>query len=211
MGQAVSQRRRGRRGGPTDAGPVAVPGIDVDDRTGYLSQSSSRGTRRRSAFGRRTLVVSSITENVTRVPPADLSKIAQAARTTSLSRRLSAEAEAGAYEETARWETGRQACPSNPRARALGVPFSTVGMLTSGIRSRESEKCTMGRHELRRHHTRLLAQFDAAPPRNRSGPSTSGLPALNGSCVQFIRIPQLQAQLDVVLGALRRSPDGVHV
>jgi hypothetical protein len=40
---------------------------------------------------------------------------------------------------------------------------------------------------------------------------TSGLPALNGSCVQFIRIVQLQAQLDVVLGALRRSPDGVHV
>jgi hypothetical protein len=29
--------------------------------------------------------------------------------------------------------------------------------------------------------------------------------------VQFTRIAQLQAQLDVVLGALRRSPDGVHV
>jgi hypothetical protein len=27
--------------------------------------------------------------------------------------------------------------------------------------------------------------------------------------VQFIRIAQLQAQLDLVLGALRRSPDGV--
>jgi len=29
--------------------------------------------------------------------------------------------------------------------------------------------------------------------------------------VQFTRIAQLQAQLDVVLGALRRSPNGVHV
>jgi hypothetical protein len=29
--------------------------------------------------------------------------------------------------------------------------------------------------------------------------------------VQFTRIAQLQAQLDVVLGALRRSTDGVHV
>jgi hypothetical protein len=29
--------------------------------------------------------------------------------------------------------------------------------------------------------------------------------------VQFTRIAQLQAQLDLVLGALRRSPDGVHV
>jgi hypothetical protein len=29
--------------------------------------------------------------------------------------------------------------------------------------------------------------------------------------VQFTRIAQLQAQLDVLLGALRRSPDGVHV
>ena len=29
--------------------------------------------------------------------------------------------------------------------------------------------------------------------------------------VQFIRIAQLQAQLDLVLGALRRSPDRVHV
>jgi hypothetical protein len=29
--------------------------------------------------------------------------------------------------------------------------------------------------------------------------------------VQFTRIAQLQTQLDVVLGALRRSPDGVHV
>ena len=29
--------------------------------------------------------------------------------------------------------------------------------------------------------------------------------------IQFIRIAQLQAQLDLVLGALRRSPDGVPV
>jgi hypothetical protein len=29
--------------------------------------------------------------------------------------------------------------------------------------------------------------------------------------VQFTRIAQLQAQLDVVLGALRRSPDAVRV
>lgn len=29
--------------------------------------------------------------------------------------------------------------------------------------------------------------------------------------IQFTRIAQLQAQLDVVLGALRRSPDGTHV
>ncbi len=29
--------------------------------------------------------------------------------------------------------------------------------------------------------------------------------------VQFTRIAQLQAQLDVVLGALRRSPNRVHV
>jgi hypothetical protein len=29
--------------------------------------------------------------------------------------------------------------------------------------------------------------------------------------VQFTRIAQLQAQLDLVLGALRRSPDGAHV
>jgi hypothetical protein len=29
--------------------------------------------------------------------------------------------------------------------------------------------------------------------------------------VQFTRIAQLQAQLDLVLGALRRSPDRVHV
>jgi hypothetical protein len=29
--------------------------------------------------------------------------------------------------------------------------------------------------------------------------------------VQFTRIAQLQAQLDVVLSALRRSPDGGHV
>ena len=29
--------------------------------------------------------------------------------------------------------------------------------------------------------------------------------------VQFIRIAQLQAQLDLVLGALRRSPDRIHV
>ncbi len=29
--------------------------------------------------------------------------------------------------------------------------------------------------------------------------------------VQFTRIAQLQAQLDVLLGALRRSPNGVHV
>jgi hypothetical protein len=28
---------------------------------------------------------------------------------------------------------------------------------------------------------------------------------------QFIRIAQLQAQLDLVLGALRDSPDRVHV
>jgi hypothetical protein len=28
--------------------------------------------------------------------------------------------------------------------------------------------------------------------------------------VQFTRIAQLQAQLDVVLGALRRSPNGIH-
>ncbi len=29
--------------------------------------------------------------------------------------------------------------------------------------------------------------------------------------VQFTRIAQLQAQLDAVLGALRRSPKGVHL
>ena len=29
--------------------------------------------------------------------------------------------------------------------------------------------------------------------------------------VQFTRIAQLQAQLDVVLGALRHSPNGVHM
>ena len=56
-------------------------------------------------------MVSSITQHVTRVPPAELSKIAQAAREDNdRSRGLPAEAEAGAYEETARWETGRQAC-----------------------------------------------------------------------------------------------------
>jgi hypothetical protein len=56
--------------------------------------------------------VSSITENVTRVPPADLSKIAQAAggQRPSAGAYRPTEAEAGAYEETARWETGRQAC-----------------------------------------------------------------------------------------------------
>ena len=53
----------------------------------------------------------------------------------------------------------------------------------------------------------------------RRGAATASLWAVNQRLanaerelgVQFTRIAQLQAQLDVVLGALRRSPDGVHV
>jgi hypothetical protein len=53
----------------------------------------------------------------------------------------------------------------------------------------------------------------------RRGSATESLWAVNQRLanaerelrVQFTRIAQLQAQLDVVLGALRRSPDAVHV
>ena len=53
----------------------------------------------------------------------------------------------------------------------------------------------------------------------RRGSTTESLWAVNQRLanaerelrVQFTRIAQLQAQLDVVLGALRRSPDAVDV
>jgi hypothetical protein len=53
----------------------------------------------------------------------------------------------------------------------------------------------------------------------RRGSATESLWAVNqrlanAECelrIQFTRIAQLQAQLDLVLGALRRSPDGAHV
>jgi hypothetical protein len=63
----------------------------------------------------------------------------------------------------------------------------------------------------RQHHWRF-AQYDA-------GSAIDSLSTVNQRLanaerewrVQFTRIAQLQAQLDVVLGALRRSPNAVHV
>lgn len=103
--------------------------------------------------------------------------------------------------------------PLHPRARTLGVPFSTAGILTSGIRSRESEKFAMQRHEL------ASASPYSVSGAVRRGSATESLPAVSQRLanaerelrVQFTRIAQLQAQLDVVLGAFRRSPGGVHV
>ena len=65
--------------------------------------------------------------------------------------------------------------------------------------------------------------FNSASPPSASravrGSATESLWAVNQRLanaerelrVQFIRIAQLQAQLDVVLGARKRSPDEVHV
>jgi hypothetical protein len=72
-------------------------------------------------------MVSSIIQNLTRLPPADLSKIAQAAG----GQRPSAgtcrpKQEAGAYEETARWETGRQACREAVKRARQRLAFRCV-------------------------------------------------------------------------------------
>jgi hypothetical protein len=90
------------------------------------------------------------------------------------------------------------------------VLFSTAVILTSGIRSldRRCSSCQQV-NSSRRHHRRPLARFDAAPQPSRSGPLTSRLANAERELrTQFIRIAQLQAQLDLVLGALRDSPDG---
>ena len=61
------------------------------------------------------------------------------------------------------------------------VLSSTAGVLSSGIRSRGSEKLPCEMSLLRRHHPRLLARFDLAPPPRRCGPLTTSLPMLEGS------------------------------
>ena len=88
-----------------------------------------------------------------------------------------------------------------------GVQFCTAGILTSGIRLPEPEKFIMRRHEL-----------PSASPRSasvavRRGSATESLWVLNQRLVnaerelrvQFIRIAQLQAQLDMVMSALRAA------
>jgi hypothetical protein len=71
----------------------------------------------------------------------------------------------------------------------------------------------MPRHEL------AAASPHSASGAARRGSAAESLWAVNQRLanaerelrVQFTRIAQLQAQLDMVLGALRRSPDAVHV
>ena len=72
-----------------------------------------------------------------------------------------------------RWSRG--STPSTNSSTSQGadarVLFSTAGVHSSGIRSRGWEKLPCDEMNLlRRHHPRLLARFDAAPPPNRSGP-----------------------------------------
>jgi hypothetical protein len=72
---------------------------------------------------------------------------------------------------------------------------------------------------MRRNEFVSVSPPRSAPNAVRRGAATESLWAINQRLagterelrVQFTRIAQLQAQLDVVLGALRRSPDGVHV
>jgi len=68
-------------------------------------------------------------------------------------------------------------------------------------------------------HAPLSESLPSASRTVRRGSATESLRTVNQRLaraerelnVQFIRIAQLQAQLDLVLGALRRSSDGAHV
>src|SRR5687768_18614069 len=91
------------------------------------------------------------------------------------------------------------------------VLFSTAGALSSGIRSWGSEKFAMLRNEF------PLTSPPSASRAVRRASAADSLSAVTQRLadaerelrVQFTRIAQLQAQLDLVLAALRRSPDGV--
>lgn len=78
---------------------------------------------------------------------------------------------------TARFQAGTVA------ARARGVPFSTAGILSSGVRSRRSESSQCNDIPFLPLHDRTpLARLNAARLSNRSRPLTSGLPMPNESC-----------------------------
>jgi hypothetical protein len=96
---------------------------------------------------------------------------------------------------------------------ALGVPFRTPATFTSGIRSQE-----IGEFVMQQLAFPSASPIRAAQAARRASaidsPWTVNQRLANAERelrVQFIRIAQLQAQLDVVVGALRGSPDGVHV
>lgn len=64
----------------------------------------------------------------------------------------------------------------------VSVPFSTAGVLTSGIRSGRSESLRCNdKHFLPRHDPRLPPRFDVDPLTSHCERSTSGLPMLNAS------------------------------
>ena len=102
---------------------------------------------------------------------------------------------------------------SPPSIGVVSVLFSTAEILTSGIRSPEIGEVAMPRHVFSSSSPCSTAgAVRRASDRESLCAVTERLANAERELrVQFIRIAQLQAQLDVVSSALRHSANGVHV